>query len=336
MPLIITPRQLAQRSELFHQLAALLSAGVGLIAALETLRNSPPSRAFRAPLSRLIEPLQQGATLSEAAGQLVPSWLPAFDAALVQAGEHSGRLDVCFRFLSEYYNERARLARQFLSDLAYPAFVLHMAIFIFPTSGLTGLVLKGDVLGFVLAKLAILVPLYVGVLGLVYLNQAQRGERWRAGLEILVRGVPLLGVARANLALARLSVALESLLNAGVSIIDAWELAAAASGSPALRRTVFGWKPDVLDGQTPAEAVRASHAFPELFTNLYSTGEISGQLDDTLRRLYQHYQEEAVRQLRLVAQWAPRLVYFVVVLMVAYQIVSFWGAYFTSIGNAAL
>ena len=143
-------------------------------------------------------------------------------------------------------------------------------------------------------------------------------------------------MARSNLALARLSIALESLLNAGVSIIEAWELAAAASGSPALSRAVLSWRAEVRVGQTPAEAVRASRAFPELFSNLYSTGEISGQLDDTLRRLYQHYQEEAVRQMRFVAEWMPRLVYLLVVVFIAFQIISFWSAYFTQIGNATL
>jgi type II secretory pathway component PulF len=334
MPLILTPRQLAQRAEFYHQLAALLSAGVGLIAALETLRASPPARTFRRPISTLLECVQNGATLSDAGRALPHSWLPAFDHALIEAGENSGRLDSCFRFLSEYYTERARLARQILSELTYPAFVLHLAVLIFPTGLLTRMVWQGDVTSFVIAKLAIFLPLYLGIYFFLCLGQAGHGARWRSLLEVLVRRVPVLGSARANLALARLSVALESLLNAGVSIIPAWELAAAASGSPALQRTVLSWKSDVENGQTPAEAVRASHAFPELFSNLYSTGEISGRLDDTLRRLYLHYQEEAQRQFRIFAEWMPRLIYLVVVVFVAYQVISFWGNYFSQISNA--
>jgi type II secretory pathway component PulF len=334
MPLIVTPRQLAHRSEFYHQLASLISAGVGLLSALETLFNSPPARSYRAPLSTLIEQLRGGASLAEASTTLPRTWFPLFDRALIEAGENSGRLDVCFRYLTEYYQERARLARQVLSDLAYPAFVLHMAVLIFPTGLLTRLVWQGEIVPFVLAKVAIFGPLYVSVVAFLYWGQSGRGERWRSALELVLRRVPVVGIARANLALARLSVALESLLNAGVSIIQAWELAAAASGSPALQRTVLAWRSDVLNGQTPAEAVRASHAFPELFTNLYSTGEISGQLDDTLRRLYQYYQEEAQRQFRLLAEWLPRLIYLVVVFFIAYQIISFWGNYFSQIGNA--
>ncbi len=108
-------------------------------------------------------------------------------------------------------------------------------------------------------------------------------------------------------------------------------MAAAASGSPAFQRVVHSWAPKLESGQTPAEVVRESKAFPDTFTNLYATGEVSGQLDDTLTRLHQYYQQEASRQLELVAQWAPRLVYFFVLLAIAYQILSFWTCYFSQI-----
>ena len=117
-------------------------------------------------------------------------------------------------------------------------------------------------------------------------------------------------------------------------MIEAWELAAAASGSPALRRTVLAWKPRVTAGETPAEAVSNSPQFPELFANLYHTGEISGQLDDTLRRLQSYYQEEGTRKLHALAQWTPRIIYFAVALMIAYRVIKFWTGYFQQIQNA--
>jgi type II secretory pathway component PulF len=330
---MLTPRQLSQRAELYHQLASLISAGVPLISALEMARDSRSHRAAQRPLGIILSLLAQGAPFNEALRVVSPNWLPAFDVALLQAGEQSGRLDVCFRFLSEYYGERARLARQIISDLAYPAFVVHIALLIFPTHLLTRLVWQGDVVGFLLAKAAVFIPLYAVVFLLLYLGGLGGRGGWRRGFEALLRRVPVLGPAQAKLALARLSIALERLINAGVSIVEAWKLAAEASGSPALRRTVAGWQTQVLNGVTPAEAVRESGAFPKLFADLYKTGEITGQLDSTLRRLYTHYQEEALNGYRAVAQWTPRLVYFVVMLLIAYQVVSFWSGYYSQIGD---
>jgi type II secretory pathway component PulF len=136
--------------------------------------------------------------------------------------------------------------------------------------------------------------------------------------------VPLCGSARRSLALARLAGALEALIMAGMSIIEAWELAAAASGSPALRRAVVGWRNEVLNGETPAEAVSRSPEFPALFANMYHTGEISGQLDDTLIRLRHLYQDEGSRKLRAFSEWTPKLIYFGIMIMIAVRIVSFW------------
>ena len=90
----------------------------------------------------------------------------------------------------------------------------------------------------------------------------------------------------------------------------------------------------MLAGQTPAEMVRTSGAFPDLFASLYNSGEISGQLDDTLRRLYKHYQEEGSRKLHAVAQWTPRALYLFVALMIGYNVVKFWSGYFKQIQDA--
>ncbi len=327
MPLLITPRQLAQQAEFYHQLASMLTAGVSLIKALETLAQHPPSRALRKPIVRALEGLSHNLNLAEALARL-GDWLPSFDLALIEAGEQSGRLDASFRLLARFYEERAQLARKVMGDLLYPLFIVHLALVIFPLPLLTGFVWQGRVALFLVQKLTVFGILYGGIFSLIYACQSRHGEYWRFTIETLLHRIPLIGSARRTLALARLSAALEGLLNAGVPVIHAWELAAASSGSVALHRAVGSWRPGLEEGQTPAELIRASNAFPELFSSLYSTGEISGQIDQTLRRLTDHYQEEATRKLRLVAEWAPRLVYVAILLVVACKIVSFWSGYY--------
>lgn len=330
MPVIFTPGQLSQRGELYRQLGQLTGAGVALPAALRQMEQHPPSRAYRQPLLKLIELLGGGCTFAESLQQL-GSWAPAFDIALLHAGEQSGRLEAAFRLLADYYADRARIGRQLIADLLYPVFLFHFGVLIF---AFLKWLQSSSWVQPLLQLLMILLPVYAVVFLVVYAAQSRHNERWRSFLESLLAPIPVLGTARGYLALSRLSSALEALLNAGVSILEAWELAATASGSPALRRTVFAWRPLVNGGQTPAEAVRASGRFPELFTQQYATGEISGQLDETLRRLQNYYQEEGTRKLHLVAQWVPRLVYLCVVVLIGYQIVRFYTNYFNQVRNA--
>ncbi len=330
MPLIITPGQLSRRADFYHQLGQLTGAGLGLLQALEQLKRNPPDRSYREPISRVLEQIAGGSTLTDAL-QRCGHWLPAFDLALLQAGEHSGRLDACFRLLADYYTDRARLARQMIGDLAYPAFLLHFAVFIFPFAQFFA---SGNWVAYLCQTVGVLIPLYVVVGLMIFAAQSRHGEAWRACVESLLRPVPVLGVARRYLALARLAAALEALLSAGVTIIEAWELAATASGSPALRRTVLGWRPLVDGGRTPAEAVSASGKFPELFTSQYATGEISGKLDDTLRRLHVYYQEEGSRKLHAFSRWTPRAIYLCVAFMIAYRVIHFYMAYFDQVRQA--
>src|SRR4051812_9921373 len=330
MGLVVTPRQLAHRAELYHQISQLTEAGIPLPQGLKVLHKSPPSRSFRAPLSRMLHELDQGATFNQAV-RAVEGWLPTFDAALLEAGEKSGRLPQCFKLLAQYYTERSQLARQVIQDLAYPVFLFHFAILIGP---FPALVLSGDVMAYLSTTLKVLLPIYAMTALILFASQGRHAEGWRAFIERLTRWIPLLGPARRALALSRLASALEALINAGVPIIEAWELAARASGSPALRKAVWEWRPLIQAGTTPAEALAGTQAFPEMFRNLYNTGEMSGRTDETLLRLQQYYQEEGTRRLKLFSSWVPKLMYFAIVIMIAYRVVTFYANYYNQIGNA--
>jgi type IV pilus assembly protein PilC len=329
--MIVTPAQFSHRAELYHQLAQFTVAGIGIVQALQQIERSPPARSFHKPLQRLLAELAEGRTLTESLRHL-GSWLPEFDIALIEAGERSGRLDACFRLLSDYYNERARIAKQVIGQLIYPVGLIHFAVFIFLIVLPFASSQFNASLIFLFAKAAlVLSPLYIFTFLLIYAAQSRHGEKWRAMIESVFHPIPILGTARRFLALSRLAAALEALISAGVNIVEAWNLAAAASGSPALRKIVEKWKPQIEAGRTPAEVLRDSPKFPEMFSNLYFTGEVSGQLDDSLRRLYRYYNDEGSRKLQAFAQWMPRLIYILIVLIIGYKIIQFYTGYYNNI-----
>ena len=335
MSFIVTPGQFTQRAEFYHQLAQLTSAGIGILSALEQIKRNPPARSFREPIQRLLDELAKGRTFAESLRQL-GAWLPEFDIALIDAGERSGRLDICFRLLADYYNDRARIAKQVISQLIYPVGLIHFAAFIFLiVLPFAHSQFNASLLWLFVKAALVIAPLYLVTIFLIYATQSRHGEKWRARIESCIRPIPILGTARRFLALARLAAALEALISAGVNIVQAWDLAATASGSPALRRTVESWKPQIAAGQTPAEIIRGCRIFPEMFANLYASGEVSGKLDETLRRLYAHYQEEGARKLHAFAQWTPRLIYLLVAGIIAYKVVSFYLGYFQQINDVS-
>ena len=117
-------------------------------------------------------------------------------------------------------------------------------------------------------------------------------------------------------------------------MIEAWEIAAAASGSPALRRVVQRSRTHLLNGRTPSEMVSANREFPPAFAALYHSGEISGSLDDSLRRSHAMFEEDGGRQMKQFVFGLAGVFVAGVMLMAAWQIISFYMGYFQQINDA--
>lgn len=310
----------------------MITAGVPLIETLVTQSLRPTHRSFVKPLEAITQGLRNGIPFSHSL-ELAGNWLPSFDRALLSSGAESGRLEICFRLLADYYRQRGEQLGKAISSALYPLIVLHLAVLIFPMSLFTGAILEGKFIEFFISKVMVLGPLYAIGYVIAWAFQSNRPEAWRASLERLTLAVPILGKARSTLALSRLSLALEALLNAGVPVIPAWMQAAESSGSPRLLRRVKSWQRPLESGETPGDLLARASEFPDMFSNLYLTGEVSGQLDTTLGRLHRHYQDEANQRLAALAEWTPRLLYFGIVLWVAWKIISFYSDYFKQIGD---
>lgn len=332
MGLMLTPGRMRRFGEFYCQLSGLLNAGVALIEALRVVQQSPPHGSLARPLQRLEADLRTGYTLGEAV-QRQGSWLPAFDIALIQTGERTGRLDASLRQLGNHYIEQARLIRAAMASLAYPVFLVHMAILIFPPGMITRMFWQGAYREYIAAKLAILIPLYLVALLLFLLAQARRGERIRAAFERLLSPVPMLGKARRSLALARFAGALEASLMTGMSVTQAWEQAGDASGSPRLRRAVAMAIPRIAGGHTPGEVMAGLPVFPPAFASVFRTGELSGKLDQSLAQLRQLFEEDAARKISAFAEWLPRIIYLVIAAILGYAIVSFYIQYFSNLSE---
>ena len=332
--MITTPGQLNRRAELYHQLGSMVGAGVPLIKSLEMVRSSPAIGVSRTTVDGLIHYLQAGLTFTESM-QRIQGWMPDFDIALLAVGEESGKLDGSFKLLAEHYAARASIIRDTIAGLITTMATLHVFLLIFPLSLLIAFV-QGIVFGdlsrclpFLIEKIVVFGGIYSGAFLLIYAMQGQRGEVWRSMVETVTQVIPVLGRARWFLALSRLAGALEAATAAGVSIFKSWELAGAASGSPQLRREINTWRPRLEAGMTPAELINQSNCFPQIFANRYETAEQSGRIDEALHRLQMYYQEEGFRALRLFTRLMNGTIYGILVLVVAYTVVTFYIGYFS-------
>jgi type II secretory pathway component PulF len=73
--------------------------------------------------------------------------------------------------------------------------------------------------------------------------------------------------------------------------------------------------------------------FPDVFANLYATGEASGRLDDHLQKLHRYYLDSGMGKLEQLSAWIPKIVYLIIVGFIVKHIFGFWIGYFNEIGK---
>lgn len=352
---MVTPGNLNRRAQLFEQLAAMIAAGVPLTKALEMAARNRSTGIPRKILQELTQHLQEGHTFADAM-QLVSGQkrgmdvslkrghkaysLSEFDIALLSAGEESGQLDSTFKLLARYYASRAKMINDTITGSIITILTLHVFLIVFPIGFLTEFVLGivnnefSRCLPFIIEKIVVFALLYGFVGSFAVAGQGNRSEGWRSIVESIFSIVPLLRTAVKDLALARLAMALESLTNAGVPVVRSWELASAACGSPCLKREVLKWTPQLEHGTTPADMVAQIKYFPDMFTQLYQSGEISGKMDETLARLHTYYEEEGFRKLQNFGRLLTFAIYFLIAILIGIFVIRFWMNYFSATLNA--
>lgn len=306
----------------------MLDAGISLPRILQTLTTGSGSKQLREMSAKMAALVEQGHTYSEACQQEM-SWASSFEKALIEAGETSGTLDRTLRQLGEYLDKKSSLLRQTIGYLIYPIMVVHVALFVFPIQQIQGILVAGGLERLILSKAITFGFLYAAVFISIWVFQRSSSAAAMGVKASILSWIPLLGSSLKELALARIAMALYALFNAGVPVGRSWKLAADAGSNAAICKEIEGWKPMIEDeGYAPSELLNASRLFPQFFISTYQTGETSGKLDDSLKRIEKHYTESGMSKLSHFSQWLPRIIYFLIVIVIAVQIISFWSGMF--------
>ena len=127
--------------------------------------------------------------------------------------------------------------------------------------------------------------------------------------------------------MAKLCVSLEALIEAGLGVGEAWETAGDACGSWRICQLVRAWTPAIASGTSPGDLMSGGAVLPDEFVRQYQTAELTGSLDTTLRRLARQYEESGVERMNVIAEWMPRLVYFLVAALAVWQIFMLFSGY---------
>ena len=294
-------------SRFTRQFATMIGAGLPMVQCLEILSQQMESAELRRVIGEVKESVQAGTTLAEALSRHKKVFDDLF-VNMVDAGEVGGALDTILVRLAVYREKADALARKVKGAMVYPAVVMTVA------TGVTFIMLtyivpvfakmfKGlgaelpaptrfvlSLSGFIRSNILIgVISLIILIVVYRYYSKTQNG---RLNIDRVKLRLPLLGDLMRKSSIARFSRTLATLLSSGVSILDALDITARASGNrvihDAIKRSVIS----IAEGETITQPLKESKVFPPMVIQMISVGEKTGGLDEMLSKIADFYDEE--------------------------------------------
>jgi type IV pilus assembly protein PilC len=317
----LTPRE---QINFFMQLESLLRAGVPLLDSLADLRDSAPSHSTRQVAIDLIDRLETGSTLSEGLAAQ-PGNFDSLIIGLVRAGEVTGRLpDVLAEIVRslKWHDEMASKTRK---ALRYPVFVgavilaviTFLMIYLVPqlSQFLTGMgrELPLQTRALIAASNVVVhwwpALLLVPVAVFVALRLAfQRSAALRLWWDDRLLRLPVFGDVARKVTLARFSNTFALMFGSGIPVLDALAYCEGAAGNLAIGAALSRVRALVAQGSPVSEAFSVLAIFPSFVVRMVRVGEMTGQLDVSLRNVSYFFTRDVDEQLeRLQSMIEPVL-----------------------------
>jgi type II secretory pathway component PulF len=289
------------------QLRTMLNAGLTFIRILGILKEQSTNKTLIRALDEMDRDIEEGNTLTDAflkQGHIFP---PLY-CSLIRAGEVSGTLPEVLERLIYISEHEYRLREDIKAALRYPkmvvvtlglaffvllTFVIPKFVGVFQSAGLdlplptriclamyTGLqhywyyLLGGGVLLFLLLKW------YSSTVSGAYI------------LDVIQLRIPIIGPLFNKAAMSRFASILSILTASGVTILSSITIISDAIGNSAIAREFDRLSDQMEEGHGIAKPLREAKFFPPMVVNMVAIGEEAGSLEEMLRQIASHYDEE--------------------------------------------
>jgi type II secretory pathway component PulF len=306
---------IADLSLCLRQLSDLLDAGLPVLSAVQMAGEQTTHEGVRDLLKSLASDIREGRTLSQGMAAY-PLIFPAYYQQLVHAGETGGMLGQVLARLADQAEKEDDLRSQFRAALAYPAFIL-----------IVGVATIIFLLAVIIPRLAVMFADFQATLPLptrillwtsnatrsygwmtlflipISIAAARRRDaltRWKGTFDRVLMKVPGLRGWVVQQETIRFTQTMGALLENGVPILQAVEIATRTLGNSVVRAALAPLSGAIGEGRPLSRAIKDIPIFPPYVSNLVSVGEEGGKLDKALIKIAETYERQSQRQLKTV------------------------------------
>jgi type IV pilus assembly protein PilC len=293
-----------------RQLSAMVSAGVPLLRALNSLQEHSESQALKKVLQEISRDVEGGSTLADSLERHSRIFSSVY-VNMVRAGEAAGILDDILKRLALQQEKNATIRKKIKSAMTYPMVLVGITIlaffglmlFVIPQIGkiikdlggpeaelpaLTSAMLA--ISGFLISFWYIIFPLLgFGVFMLLRFVRTPRGKKILHTVALKLPGIKLIVQ---KVAVARFARTFSALIGAGVPVLEALDVTAHAVGNVVFEEALIKASIEVQNGATLSSIIEQNSLFPAIVPQMLSVGEETGQTDTVLIKVADFYEEE--------------------------------------------
>ena len=311
------------------QLSHLLIAGIPLYESLLSLQEQYAQERFLPVIESLAEEIKRGSLLAKAMKRF-PTSFDLLYCSMVEAGEAVGHLAQTLKKLADLLNRQNRLKKQLITTLLYPLILTCFSLFLvvilltYVVPSLEVLFVDQEVNRFTRAVFGFshlvtrgwpfgcffLILLCIGVLYL------KRLPAWRRYGEELLLKVPLVKRVKIDGAMARFSRTMSTLLEGGVSMINALQISRHVMQEPLIEEEIAHAEQAVIEGSQLSSELQKSKWIPPLVPRMLAIAEEGGNSSTMLGQIASVYEEETEKLLLRIASLAQPIILLVLGLIV--------------------
>ena len=290
-----------------RQLAVLTGAGVPLAEALSALVDQVDHERLKKVVSNVKQRVNEGSSLADAL-KAHPRVFSDLYVNMIRAGESSGALEVVLKRLADFTESQARLRAKVVATLTYPVVMVGFSavilgiLFTYVIPKITKVLEDAKVTLPWTTRALIAFSTFVhdwwwamalaAVLAVVGVARWRRTPAGRARWDVWVLGLPLFGGLIRQIAIARFSRTLATLLKSGVPLLSSLDIVKNIVGNTRLAQVVEESRDAIREGESIAAPLKRSGEFPPLVYHMVAIGERSGQLEEMLGNVADAYDSQ--------------------------------------------
>lgn len=328
-----------ERQKLYQLLGILLGSGLGIMDAIEVLKDQVQSKKLKEILDKVEVSLEDGVSLSDSLESQADYFSP-FEIYTLRMGEQSGRMAEILHNLADFYDKRVRLRRKLVQAFSYPIAVIFIAALVLTFMIAFVVPMFEDIFSRFEADLPPITQSILSISEFMQLNYPwillgiaalggiwyglRKNETYRACSARASMKIPLLGKLIHKLQLARFSYTFGLLLKAKVNLDRSLELLTNVTPFYPLQKAVGEVRTDVIGGQSLYEASIKHKIFPKFFTQIVKVGEKTAKLDHMMEKLAESLEEESEAGISQLTQFLEPLLIIILGVMVAIILVAMY------------